>query len=95
MGFTDVGRITRLDGTNWTTLDAKGIWRPTGPGGAHEVSFGFHADRYELNNPTYQTPNWTGGAGFDRTRSTASAAARPQTSALWMQDAWRLRRSGS
>ena len=33
----------------------------TGPGGAHEVSFGVHGDRYVLINPVYQTPNWSGG----------------------------------
>src|SRR5207253_5559182 len=44
LAFTDVGRITRLDGTNWTTVDAKGIWR-FAAAGAHEVSFGVHGDR--------------------------------------------------
>jgi iron complex outermembrane receptor protein len=29
--FIDTGKITRLDGTNWTNADAKGIWRPAGP----------------------------------------------------------------
>jgi len=91
-GFTDVGKIARLDGTNWTTLDAKGIWRPTGPGGAHEVSYGFHADRYELNNPTYQTPNWTGGADASDTFYSIGSG-KTQTSALWMQDAWRFAES--
>ena len=33
LGFTDAGRITRLDGTNWTTADAKGIWRTADPPG--------------------------------------------------------------
>ncbi len=36
-GFTSVGKIARMDGTNWTTADAKGIWRMTG---GHELSFG-------------------------------------------------------
>jgi len=56
--FTTNGLIARLDGTGWSTQDLKGIWRPFGPGGAHEVSFGAHHDRYTLNNPTYNTPNW-------------------------------------
>jgi iron complex outermembrane receptor protein len=87
--FTDVGKIARLDGTNWTTLDARGIWRPAGPGGAHEVSYGFHADRYELNNPTYQTPSWSGGP--DATGAFYSiGSGKTQTAALWLQDAWRF-----
>ena len=37
---------------------SRAIWRPIGPGGAHEVSFGLHHDQYMLNNPTYNAPNW-------------------------------------
>ena len=80
------GKIARLDGTSWTNADAKAIWRP---GGAHEVSFGAHADIYVLNNPTYATPTWSGGA--DATNSLYSAGqGKTQTAALWMQDAWRF-----
>jgi iron complex outermembrane receptor protein len=87
VGFTSVGKIARLDGTNWTTVDAKGIWRPAGPGGAHEVSFGFHGDRYQLNNPTYQTPTWNYGP--DSTGSLYTRGdGKTQTIALWAQDAW-------
>lgn len=85
-GFTSVGKIARMDGTNWTTADAKGIWRVTG---GHEVSFGVHGDLYVLNNPTYQTPNWTGGP--DSTGTLYSRGdGKTQTIALWAQDAWRF-----
>ena len=84
--FTSYGKIARMDGTNWTNGDAKGIWRP---GDAHEVSFGLHADRYHLNNPTYQTPNWNAGA--DSTNSLYSnGIGTTRTLALWVQDAWRF-----
>jgi iron complex outermembrane receptor protein len=84
--FTPYGRIARLDGTNWTNGDANGIWRPNDQ---HEVSFGFHGDRYELNNPTYQTSNWTSGP--DATNSLYSAGlGTTRTLALWAQDAWRF-----
>jgi iron complex outermembrane receptor protein len=84
--FTPYGKIARLDGTNWTNADAKGIWRPNE---AHEVSFGLHADRYYLNNPTYQTPTWN--AGPDSTNSLYSdGVGNTRTFALWAQDAWRL-----
>lgn len=87
--FIDTGRITRLDGTNWTNADAKGIWRPTGPAGAHEVSFGVHGDMYDLVNPVYKTPTWFGGP--DSTSQFYSVGnGKTQTVGLWMQDAWRF-----
>jgi iron complex outermembrane recepter protein len=87
--FIDTGKITRLDGTNWMTADARGIWRPTGPGGPHEVSFGIHGDRYELVNPIYKTPTWFGGPDATSTLYTDSLG-KTQTTAVWVQDAWRL-----
>jgi iron complex outermembrane receptor protein len=87
--FIDTGKITRLDGTNWTNADAKGIWRPAGPGGAHEVSFGVHGDRYELVNPVYKTATWFGGADATSELYTNSVG-KTQTSAVWVQDAWRF-----
>ncbi|HEY0218685.1 MAG TPA: TonB-dependent receptor [Afipia sp.] len=84
--FTPYGKIARLDGTNWMNGDANGIWRP---GDAHEVSFGFHADRYELNNQTYKTPDWRGGP--DQTDTLYSnGLGKTRTLALWAQDAWRF-----
>src|SRR3978361_1766066 len=78
-----------MDGTNWTTADAKGIWRPTGPGGAHEVSFGYHFDTYVLNNPVYRTAIWTGGP--DSTNEIyPRASGKTETQAVWAQDAWRF-----
>jgi iron complex outermembrane recepter protein len=86
--FTDIGKIARLDGTNWTTVDAKGIWRVPFAG-QHEVSFGVHGDRYELVNPVYQTPNWQ--SGIDATSVLYSnAVGKTQTLAVWAQDAWRF-----
>jgi iron complex outermembrane receptor protein len=88
-GFTNVGKIARLDGTNWTTADAKGIWRTASPVGPHEVSFGAHFDYNVLNNPTYQTPTWFGGP--DSTDALYSRGdGKTSTFALWLQDAWRF-----
>jgi iron complex outermembrane receptor protein len=89
VGFSPNGKIASLTGTNWSNADAKGIWRPTGPGGQHEVSFGMHFDRYELDNPTYATPTWNGGP--DTTSSLYSnGRGKTQTAALWAQDAWKF-----
>jgi iron complex outermembrane recepter protein len=87
--FSTNGRIARLDGTNWTNGDAKGIWRPFGPGGAHEVSFGVHADRYHLDSPTYATPTWNGGPDSTSTLY-SNGRGTTRTVALWAQDAWRF-----
>ena len=53
VGYSQNGKVTRNDGTNWQNADAKGIWRPFGVDGPHEVSFGVHGDRYRLENPVY------------------------------------------
>ncbi len=80
------GRTTSLTGTGWNTADAKGIWRPgVDLLGNHEVSFGFHHDLYELNNPVYNTTNWqTGNGGTIFTNS----QGKTQTEGYWLQDAW-------
>ena len=33
VGYSQNGKVTRNDGTNWQNADAKGIWRPGGIGG--------------------------------------------------------------
>ncbi|MEA2866009.1 MAG: iron complex outerrane recepter protein, partial [Bradyrhizobium sp.] len=38
VGFSQNGKITRNDGTNWQNADAKGIWRPFGYDGPQEIS---------------------------------------------------------
>lgn len=87
--FIDTGRITRFDGTNWMTADAKGIWRTGGALGSHEISFGVHGDRYVLQNPTYRTATWAGGPDSTSELYT-NAQGKTQTVAFWAQDAWRF-----
>lgn len=80
------GRITSLTGTGWNTADAKGIWRPKALG-QHEVSFGFHHDFYNLDNPVYDvSSNWaySNGGGFIASNS----QGKTQTEAYWAQDSW-------
>ncbi|MEI9888575.1 MAG: TonB-dependent receptor [Rhizomicrobium sp.] len=75
------GTITRMDGTFWYTLDAKGIWH----GGTHDVSFGLHRDAYTLANRKFNTADWIAGA-----QGALASASRGRTSvnAIWVQDAW-------
>jgi iron complex outermembrane receptor protein len=80
------GRTTSLTGTGWNTADAKGIWRPgVNLLGKHEVSFGFHHDLYNLDNPVYNSTNWqtsNGGSIF------SNSQGKTQTEGYWLQDAW-------
>ncbi|MES2308056.1 MAG: TonB-dependent receptor [Verrucomicrobiota bacterium] len=85
--FSKNGNMARMNGTNWTNGDIKGIWRPTEAMGSHEVSFGFHADRYDLDNPTFGTNDWNGG-GTSGPRLYTYGKGTTTTEALWVQDAW-------
>ena len=86
--FSDPGRVAVLDGTGWTTLDAKGIWRPSGKEtSTHTVSIGAHTDRYVLQNTTFNTPQWTTG---DFATVSTEGDGKTRTQAVWAQDAWRL-----
>ena len=78
------GRTTSLTGTGWHTADAKGIWRPALMG-QHEVSFGFHHDLYNLDNPVYNVANWQTG---DTGSIFSNSQGKTQTEGYWLQDAW-------
>lgn len=81
------GQIQRQDGAGWRTADLRVDWRPEAGRRRHEAAFGYHYDRYTLDDRTYSTANWlTGGAA---TLSSASAG-RTETQALYLQDAMRL-----
>lgn len=79
------GTVTSLTGTGWNTADAKGIWRPgVSLLGKHEVSFGFHHDFYNLDNPQYTVSNWqSNDSGTIKTNS----QGKTQTEGYWLQDA--------
>jgi iron complex outermembrane receptor protein len=89
-GFTTNGKSAVLNGTNWTNADLKGIWRPFGINGSHEVSFGLHGDQYNLHNPTYAVATWYGGSDIGGPLYSNGRGV-TETGALWAQDAWRLR----
>src|SRR5262249_31007036 len=87
-GFSVNGRLANLAGTSWATADLKGIWRPQGARGSHEISLGAHDDRYLLKNPTNNVADWHDAS----TVGALSSSGRGQTStqAVWAQDAWQL-----
>ncbi len=80
------GTDVALDGTGWVTVDAKGVWRPSGSDGDQVISFGAHQDDFHLDSRTLAMSDWQADA--DGTRIAASLG-RTQTQALWVQDAWR------
>ena len=84
VGYSLNGKITRNDGTNWQNADAKGIWRPFGIDGPHEISFGIHGDRYRFENPVFASALWfaTPSTGTGQLYSTGVGETR--TGALWI-----------
>jgi iron complex outermembrane receptor protein len=89
-GYTQSGRNTVFTGTYWTMLDAKGIFRPFGYDGPHEMSFGLHGDRFHLNNPVWLTSDWTAGTAASLGTVASIGDGTTQTQALWWQDAWKI-----
>ncbi|UFZ06026.1 TonB-dependent receptor [Bradyrhizobium ontarionense] len=90
VGYSQNGKISRMDGTNWQNADAKGIWRPFGYDGPQEVSFGVHGDRYRLENPTYASAVWNQATSTGTGQLYATGVGETRTSALWLQDAWKI-----
>ena len=88
VGFSENGKITRNDGTNWQNADGKWIWRPFGFDGPQEISFGVHGDRYYLNNPTYGSSAWNNPSSGNQIFS--DGIGETNTGALWFQDAWKI-----
>lgn len=88
--YAGAGTLLALNGTGWSTLDLKGIWRPAGIDGAHQLSFGVHGDNYKLSSKTSTlASDWS--TREDGTLTTM-ALGKTSTSALWLQDVWKLRR---
>jgi len=90
VGYSLNGKITRNDGTNWQNADAKGIWRPFGVDGMHEVSFGVHGDRYRLENPAYASAVWYATPSTGTGQLYSEGLGETRTGALWVQDAWKI-----
>ena len=90
VGFSQNGKITRNDGTNWQNADAKGIWRPFGFDGPHEISFGVHGDRYRLENPVFASSVWNATSSTGTGQLYSDGVGETRTGALWVQDAWKI-----
>jgi iron complex outermembrane receptor protein len=80
------GTLVNNAGTGWKTLDLRGEWRPDGDlKSAHQVSFGYHYDQYELESETLNIADWkNSNSGILRTNSFGTT----RTQAFYLQDAW-------
>ena len=78
-----LGNVTRLDGTGWDTLDAKGSLHS----GAHTLALGAHWDRFMLDSNRYTTADWRDGK---EGALNLSSRGKTRTAALWAQDSWAL-----
>ncbi len=85
--YGGAGRITDMDDTGWVSADLRGVWRPAGIQGPHEVSFGWHGDHYKLRTLVSSTDNWISGSPLARV---SAFTGDTETTALYVQDAWRF-----
>lgn len=81
------GRVAFGDGTGWSTFDARAIWKS--PQRVHEVSFGYHYDRYHIESQAFTASNWKNEASIGAT-PTSSFEGDTRTDALYVQDAWKF-----
>lgn len=80
------GTLQDQDGTGWSTLAAKGTWRPQGMAGAHLVDFGIGRDAYQLRIlKTNVLGSWQDGAPFS---PLSKVEGRTETFSAWAQDTW-------
>ena len=82
------GRVTDLQGTGWTVLEARGTLRPVdGFGRQHLIDVGYHIDDYQLRSDTNNTADWSQGS---KGALFASSRGETQTQALYVQDKWQI-----
>jgi len=80
------GTITRLNGTGWTTVDAKAVWR-SDDAGTNALSFGAHWDQFRIASNRYATTDWIAGAPGTLN---LQSRGKTRTAALWAQDALKV-----
>ncbi|MFB9241933.1 TonB-dependent receptor [Massilia antarctica] len=84
IGQAGRGNVTDMEGSGWTTLALKGIWRPTP---AHIVDMGVQSDSAALRTRVFSASDWI-SAGDGATISTFNGNTRLQS--LYAQDTWRF-----
>ena len=86
--YANTATLTDQKGTGWTTLSAKGIWRPGGAAGAHRVDFGVQQDGYQLRTVKSNlsaTENWFSSSAASLS---ADVGGQSKLQSIYGQDAW-------
>ncbi len=84
------GRITDLNGTGWSTVSARGVWRPGASDAAlgnHIVEFGYQDYRSKLRTLVSNTADWRGGAAGARF---SAFNGNTDLQGLYAQDTWTI-----
>jgi iron complex outermembrane receptor protein len=86
------GTIAQGAGTGWSTLAAKGVWRPSGVDGAHVLELGAQQDRYRLR---YRTAAIAGNFLNDAPGALVTKVqGETALHSVWAQDAWAFAAEG-
>jgi len=76
------GRITDLHGTGWSTLAARGLWRPDA---AHRIDIGLQRDAYAWRQRIANTGDWIAGSA---STPVSSFQGDTRLTGVYAQDAW-------
>lgn len=82
------GALSVGDGTGWRTLELQSTYTPAA-GEQHALTFGFHANRYQLENYTYEMVDWR-DASTKHGDAQQHYKGKTAVQALYAQDAWRF-----
>ena len=80
------GSYANNSGTGWKTLDLQSTYTPT-QDQAHALAFGYHTNRYQLQNRTFTTSDWRNGGP---SASISGFFGKTSLQALFAQDTWKL-----
>ena len=82
------GTVADGSGSGWTTLAARGTWRPQGARGPHVLDFGLQQDSFRLRYVTSAVPGNFLADGPGPLASETGGHARLRSA--WAQDTWRF-----
>lgn len=86
----DAGRVTRRDGTGWSTFELQSTYTPSPDDwgdGRHALTFGLHRNAYTLDNVVKRTTSqWQD----EETTDEQFYQGQTGITAVYAQDAWRL-----
>ena len=84
------GTVTRRDGTGWNTFEVQSTYTPVKGDfgdGRHALTFGLHRNQYQLRNIVNNSTDWR----QNETTLNQNYVGKTTVTALYAQDAWRLR----